>query len=63
MPKKTIPPGQGPGSPSPAPGFRPGLPGAPRRKGFDPAAVRGPRRPGRDATVKRIPLPGKSRGR
>jgi hypothetical protein len=67
MPKKTVPPGRGPGDVTPVPGFRPGVsspPGHPQgRKAFDPAAIRGPRGARRGPYVRRPPMPGKSRGR
>jgi hypothetical protein len=63
MPKKTIPPGHGPGQMTPVPGFRPGAGVAPGRKAFDPATIRGPRGSRRGPDVRRPPMPGKSRGR
>jgi hypothetical protein len=63
MPKKTIPPRQGPITLPPALTPVAGLPGPKGARGLDPAALRGPRGARRGADVKRLPLPGKSRGR
>lgn len=63
MPKKPQPPRQGPGSLPPVLTPSTGQPAPKAVRGFDPAALRGPRGARRGADVKRIPLPGKSRGR
>jgi hypothetical protein len=63
MPKKTVPPRQGPGSLQPVLMPDTGQPAPKAVRGFDPTALRGPRGTRQGADVKRIPLPGKSRGR